>query len=203
MSSALIILLREYYYESDMSSIRLFILSSFDLLGPMHGHRLRLEAEDRHLSLWTDVTVGAVYGAMSRLAEEGLLRRIGEEREGNRPVKQIYEITDEGRRVLANLRRTGLTEVWYKHDPFDLALVRLDPASADELQGLLEVRLRTIEAQLAEATRVNEWAAPYIGITKRSALKHGQHRLRAEIAYLLEVLADIDAIVAEVAAGQV
>lgn len=186
-----------------MSSIRLFILSSFDLLGPMHGHRLRLEAEDRHVSLWTDITVGAVYGAMSRLADEGLLRQIGEEREGKRPVKQIYDITDEGRRVLADLRRSTLTEIWYKHDPFDLALVRMDPDSAAELPALLDARLKALEAQLAEAIRVNEWANPYISVTKRSALKHGQHRLQAEIAYLREVLEDIDAIVAEVAAGKV
>jgi DNA-binding PadR family transcriptional regulator len=186
-----------------MSAIRLFILSSFDLLGPIHGHRLRLEAENRHVSLWTDITVGAVYGAMSRLAGEGLLRQIGEERDGKLPVRQIYEITDEGRRVLADLRRAGLTDIWYKHDPFDLALVRLDPGSAAELPGLLEIRLKALEAQLAEATRINEWAAPYIGITKRTALRHGQHRLRSEIAYLRDVLGDIDAIVAEVAAGKV
>ena len=186
-----------------MSSIRLFILSSFDLLGPMHGHRLRLEAENRHVTLWTDISVGAVYGAMARLAEEGLLRQTGEERDGKRPVRQIYEITDEGRRVLADLRRAGLSDIWYKHDPFDLALVRLDPASAAELPGLLQGRLNALEAQLAEADRINAWAEPYIGITKRSALKHGQHRLRAEIAYLREVLADIDAIVAEVTAGTV
>ena len=63
--------------------------------------------------------------------------------------------------------------------------------------------LQLLEAKLAEADRVNDWAAPYIGVTKQSALKHGQHRLRAEIAYLREVIEDIDAIVAEVAAGQV
>ena len=186
-----------------MSSIRLFILSSFDLLGPMHGHRLRLEAERRYVTLWTDITVGAVYGAMSRLAAEGLLRQIGEERDGKLPVRQVYELTDEGRRVLADLRRAGLTDIWFKHDPFDLALVRLDPASAAELPELLKLRLKALEAQLAEAIRINDWASPYIGVTKRSALKHGQHRLRAEIAYLREVLADIDAIVAEIATGQV
>ena len=47
-----------------MSSIRLFILSSFAELGPMHGHRLRLVAERNHVTLWTDITVGAVYGAI-------------------------------------------------------------------------------------------------------------------------------------------
>ncbi|RYG67720.1 PadR family transcriptional regulator, partial [bacterium] len=68
-----------------MSSIRLFILSSFAELGPMHGHRLRLVAERNHVTLWTDITVGAVYGAMKRLAVEGLIRATETEREGNRP----------------------------------------------------------------------------------------------------------------------
>jgi hypothetical protein len=49
----------------------------------MHGHRLRAEAERNHVSLWTDVSVGAVYGAMKRLASEGLPRDAGQEREGN------------------------------------------------------------------------------------------------------------------------
>jgi DNA-binding PadR family transcriptional regulator len=84
-----------------MSSIRLFILSSFAAFGPMHGHRLRLEAERNHVHLWTDISVGAVYGAMKRLASEGLLRESGRERDGNRPTRQLYEITEEGRLALA------------------------------------------------------------------------------------------------------
>ncbi len=80
-----------------MSSIRLFILSSFAQHGPMHGHRLRAEAERNRVPLWTDISVGAVYGAMKRLAAEGLLREAGSEREGNRPTRQLYEITDQGR----------------------------------------------------------------------------------------------------------
>src|SRR3954471_17939403 len=116
----------KYSRESIMSSIRLFILSSFAELGPMHGHRLRLVAEQNHVHLWTDITVGAVYGAMKRLAAEGLLREAGQEREGNRPTRQLYEITEEGLAALASLRRAGLSDVWFKYDPFDLALTRLD-----------------------------------------------------------------------------
>lgn len=67
-----------------MSSIRLFILSCFAEIGPMHGHRLRLEAEGKRLPLWTDISVGAVYGAINRLASEGLLRELLRETEGKR-----------------------------------------------------------------------------------------------------------------------
>ncbi len=154
----------------------------------MHGHRLRLEAERNHVHLWTDISVGAVYGAMKRLAVEGLLREAGREREGNRPTRQLYEITEEGRRALAALRREGLTETVFKFDPFDLALTRLDPESLDTLPLVLAQRLDKVQALLAETRQVIEGAQEYIGVAKQWALRHIEYRLEAEVAYLTDLL---------------
>lgn len=180
-----------------MSSIRLFILSSFADLGAMHGHRLRLEAEHNRVHLWTDVSVGAVYAAMKRLAAEGLLREAGREREGNRPTRQIYEITEEGRLALAALRREGLSEVWFKYDPFDLALTRTDPDSIKALPSVLSERLDKVRALLAESKRINEAAREHVGVAKQWALRHTEHRLEAEVAYLTDLLSAVDDIVAD------
>jgi len=171
-----------------MSSIRLFILSSFAEYGPMHGHRLRLTAERYRVHLWTDISVGAVYGAMKRLASEGLLREAGREREGNRPIRQLYEITEEGHAALAALQRAGLSEVDFKFDPFDLALTRLDPASLDTLPLVLSERLDKVQELLAESERINEEARDYIGVAKQWALRHFEYRLEAEVAYLTALL---------------
>ena len=180
-----------------MSSIRLFILSSFAEHGPMHGHRLRLEAERKHMPLWTDISVGAVYGAAKRLADEGLLREAGQEREGNRPTRQLYEITDEGRQALAELRRAGLTEVWFKYDPFDLALTRSDPAELDALPALLAERLRRTEQMLEERRRIADNARAYIGVAEEWALRHSVYRLEAEVRFLEELVAAAPDIVAD------
>ena len=180
-----------------MSSIRLFILSSFAEYGPMHGHRLRLEAERKHMPLWTDISVGAVYGAAKRLADEGLLREAGQEREGNRPTRQLYEITDEGRQALAELRRSGLTEVWFKYDPFDLALTRSDPAELDALPTRLSERLRRTEQMLEERRRIADNAQPYIGLAEKWALRHSVYRLEAEVRFLAELGAAASDIVAD------
>jgi DNA-binding PadR family transcriptional regulator len=171
-----------------MSSIRLFILSSFAEHGPMHGHRLRLTAEHNRVHLWTDITVGAVYGAMKRLAGEGLLREAGREREGNRPTRQLYEITEEGRHALAALQRAGLSEVEFKFDPFDLALTRMDPDTLDTLPSVLAERLDNVRARLTEIRRINEEAREYIGLAKQWALRHFEYRLEAEVAYLAALL---------------
>ncbi len=154
----------------------------------MHGHRLRLEAEYSRVYLWTDITVGAVYGAMKRLASEGLLRESGREREGTRPTRQLYEITEQGRHALAALQRTGLSEVVFKFDPFDLALTRLDPEALDTLPPILAERLDKVRARLAESRRINEEVREYIGVAKQWALRHFEYRLEAEVAYLTALL---------------
>lgn len=180
-----------------MSSIRLFILSSFAELGPMHGHRLRLEAERRRVSLWTDISVGAVYGAMKRLAAEGLLRESGREREGNRPTRQNYEITEQGRNALADLRRTELSNIWFKPDPFDLALTQVDSEFKDALPTVLAERLQKVRTLLSESKQINEGARDHVGVAKQWALRHTEYRLEAEVAYLTDLLSAADAIVTD------
>lgn len=178
-----------------MSSIRLFILSSFADLGPMHGHRLRLEAEHEHVHLWTDISVGAVYGAMNRLASEGLLRTAGQEREGNRPMRQLYEITDDGRVALEALRCEGLEEVWFKYDPFDLALTRMDPGSLDTLPTVLTARLEQVRALLVKTKQVNADAREYVTLAEEWALRHSEYRLESEVTYLSDLLTVVTDIV--------
>lgn len=171
-----------------MSSIRLFILSSFAEHGPMHGHLLRTVAERMKVPLWTDISVGAVYGAMKRLAAEGLLREQRSEREGNRPTRQIYEITDEGRRALDALRREGLSEVWFKPDPFDLALTRMDSKTQKAFAATVARRLDAARAMLAERKRINAESRAHVGLAKQWALSHSEYRLEAEVDYLSDLL---------------
>ena len=180
-----------------MSSIRLFILSSFDEFGPMHGHLLRSLAEKMRVPLWTDISVGAVYGAMKRLAAEGLLEEQGRERAGNRPTRQIYEITDEGRRALETLRRDGLSEVWFKPDPFDLALTRMTAKMQKNFPAIVSERLKKVRAQLALSREIFDNLPPNIGLAKQWALKHTRYRLEAEAAYLTDLLKAAPALAGE------
>lgn len=166
-----------------MSSIRLFILDAFARRGDMHGHQLRLLAEQEHVHLWTDISVGALYGAIKRLAGEGLLTEVRTEREGSYPERQVYGITDAGRRSLITLQRQGLEQVAFKPDPFDLALCRPDPGRLDELAGALDGRLAALRRMLDQTELEYARARPYLSVGEAYALQHREHRLRAEIAW--------------------
>jgi DNA-binding PadR family transcriptional regulator len=166
-----------------VSSIRLFILTSFAEHGEMYGHQVRVQAEQEHLQLWTDISVASMYGAIKRLAAEGLLEAVRSEREGNLPERQVYAITDAGRRVLAALRHEGLNTIWFKPDPFDLALTRLDPDELGALPAVIDTRLETLKRLLQEKITLNERADEYLTLSEKHALTHTEYRLRAEIAW--------------------
>jgi len=177
-----------------MSSIRLFILGSLAERGPMHGHQLRLLAEQEHVHLWTDISVGSVYGAMKRLAAEGLIDVVRVEREGNYPERQVYEVSPTGRQALSALRLEGLCTIVIKPDPFDLAMTRLDPDRLDELPRMIDARLLSLRAMLADAEAVTASALPYLTASERFVMRHKADRIRAEIAWhdhLVTVLPDI------------
>ncbi|MCU1526783.1 MAG: hypothetical protein JWP75_546 [Frondihabitans sp.] len=180
-----------------MSSIRLFILDAFERQGEMHGHQLRLLAEQEHVHRWTDITVGAVYGAIKRLAAEGLLEVVRTEREGNFPERHIYRITEAGKKKRALLFGDTMHEVVLRPDPFDLALARLDPNRLDDLERVLDTRLAALGRLLDESIAANAEAHPYLTLSETHALNHREHRIRAEIDWLETVLADLPAILAD------
>lgn len=180
-----------------MSPLRLFVLGSLDARGAMHGHHLRLLAEEERIHLWTDVSVGALYGALKRLAAEGLIAGERVEREGTYPERQVYAITPEGRDALAALREEGLRTIVLKHDPFDLAVARLDPARLDRLGDELASRIAALRQILAGQEERQERARPYLSAAETWVMQHRADRIRSEIASHEQLLATVPEIIAD------
>jgi DNA-binding PadR family transcriptional regulator len=163
----------------------------------MHGHQLRLLAEEEHVTLGTDITVGAVYGAIKRLAAEGLIDEVRVEREGNYPERQVYAISDDGLRALSTLRFNALRQLSLKPDPFDLALTRLDSDKLDDLTAAIHDRLLALQSLLRDTESVVAYAQPHLTVSERYAMSHKEHRLRAEIDWHEELLKAVPEIIAD------
>lgn len=166
-----------------MSSIRLYVLGALEVEGEMHGHQLRQLAEKEHVHLWTDISVGALYGALKRLAAEGLIEEARLEREGAYPERQVWRITEAGRIALARLRVDGLRTVVVRTDPFDLAMARLDRDRLDELPDHVEARIAELRLRIAERESHAQRIVQYLTPTELFMLEHGLDRLRADLAW--------------------
>ena len=161
----------------------------------MHGHALVALAEEEHVTEWTDISVGGLYGAARRLAADGLIESVRVERHGNYPERQVFGITDAGRETLRTMQREALTELSWRHDPVDLGVSRLDPDALDQLEEVVRDRRDRIAATLDEARAHRERIRTYLNAAEWIATKHGLYRLEAEVAWHDEFLAAVPDII--------
>ena len=180
-----------------MSSSRLYVLMLLERHGPMHGHRMRLAAQQDRLDLWTDVRPGALYGVLKRLAGEGLIAATASERAGAYPERTVYEITADGRAALEALQDQALRTVVFPTDPFDLALAGGDLADPSRLRTAITDRRDALQTQRSSLEHQREHADPYLSVAERKVVGHQLARLDAEIGWHEDVLDALPEIVAD------
>jgi DNA-binding PadR family transcriptional regulator len=174
-----------------VSATRLFILGSLARCGPLHGHGIRLRAQTDRTELWSDIKPGSLYGALSRMADEGLIEVVCTQREGKLPERTVYGITDKGRRELAALRAAVLSDVRFRPDPVDVALAYADDMPVEELRAAVLERRNALAKQLESWRALYEEAAPHLKGLEPCMFRHTFARVEAEVVWhdgLLEQL---------------
>lgn len=171
-----------------MNSTRLFVLGSLARLGPMHGHQIRRAAQVDRTELWTDIKPGSLYGALHRMAAEGLIAPVKTEQEGRLPARTIFEITDAGREELEVHRDDALRSTKLPPDPVDLALNYVEDMSTESFRNFLTDRRRSYSAQVIQWQHLQQRADLHLTDLERMGFRHQILRLEAEIAWHDELL---------------
>jgi DNA-binding PadR family transcriptional regulator len=166
-----------------MNPTRLLVLGALARHGPVYGHQIRRNARMGRADLWSDVRPGSLYGALHRLAAEGLIEAVRTEQSGNLPARTVYAITAEGQRELRALRAEALTEVGLRPDPVDLALVMCGDLDGDVLRGYVEDRIRVLRAQAATYAHHGERIWPDQTVADDLVAEHARLRIEAELGW--------------------
>ena len=123
-----------------MSSIRLLILGVLQRKQPIHGYEVHRELEQWHADKWANVAYGSIYSALSKMAEEGLVKAINIDPCEKQNSRTEYIITAYGKIEFKRL----LHEYWWELkptiDPFQIALTFMDRLPLSELQEALRHR---------------------------------------------------------------
>ncbi|HTZ30792.1 MAG TPA: PadR family transcriptional regulator [Streptosporangiaceae bacterium] len=184
-----------------MSAIRLFILGTLAASGPLHGHQIRQQAQADRTDKYAEIQVGSLYGALKRMAREGLVRETRTERVGNRPERTVYEITPEGRQALSVIRDEALHKIRLPHDPFDLALKQARDMAEEDLAQVVADRLATLRAKELSWRHQAERADQYLNEAERMLGRHLVDRVAAEVRWHEELLNRIPKIAADFREG--
>jgi DNA-binding PadR family transcriptional regulator len=163
----------------------------------MYGHQLRRDARLDRTEMWSDVQPGSLYGALHRIAAEGLIESLRTEQDGQLPARTIYAITDEGRRELRALRAEAWQETRYRPDPVDLALAMSSDLHEDTVRGYLDDRIRVLSALAAQFDHDQGRAWPDQTVADDLVVEHARLRIGAELAWHELVLDQLGKLAAE------
>jgi DNA-binding PadR family transcriptional regulator len=120
----------------------------------MHPYEMQQQIRERHTDQVVKVRAGSLYHTVERLQRGGLVEAAETGREGRRPERTVYRITEAGRdQFHANLRelvRTPETE----YPLFGVAVEMLGKLSRDDAIELLGRRAVMLEARVAASEQV-------------------------------------------------
>lgn len=157
---------------------------------PYEMYQLLMTRKDDRI---VKIRPGSLYHAVDRLAEQQLVEEVGTDREGNRPERTIYTITEDGRTTLTNRIAEILRTPVREYPQFVLALSEIHNLNASDATALLRQRiehLRTEAAELAEfevaAAALHKPAIFFVQIGYMGAV------IAAEVAWLERFVASVE-----------
>jgi DNA-binding PadR family transcriptional regulator len=151
---------------------------------PMHGYEMFQTLVERPSDRIVKVRPGSLYHAVDRLADEKLIRRAATTRQGNRPERAIYEITDAGVEALTDRVRELVATPTHEFPQFVTALAEIHRLDPDTAADALTSRVAALEADVAEMTALRDaHAASAVNV---AALDYVLATTQAQVAWLRE-----------------
>ena len=160
---------------------------------PMHPYEmyqvLLLRKEDRIVK----VRPGSLYHAINKLEDGGLVRAVGTDREGNRPERTTYELTDAGREQFLERIEELIAEPLNEYPKFPLAIGEAHNLPLPTLLRLLRTRLAALavekERGMSDFAEVRAKGVParYLLDAPYLVAMH-----EAEVAWLEQLIADLE-----------
>lgn len=159
---------------------------------PMHPYEMATVMRERGKDESIPIKWGSLYTVVENLERHGFIQATETVREGRRPERTIYAITEAGHAELTDWLREllGTTEKEYRRLEAGLSLAGVLPP--DEVVALLRQRADTLETQLAQ--RQQKLAEVAVTVP-RLFLVEAEYELalqRAEVDWLRSLLAEIE-----------
>jgi len=161
---------------------------------PMHPYEMATTMRERGKEHSIKLNYGSLYTVVDSLAKNGLIEAVEARREGRRPERTVYRLTESGRVKLDAWMSQLVAEPVKEYPQFEAALSLLPVLHPDRVRTLLRTRIRTLEKEIAEA-RVLLDDSHKAGVP-RLFLIEGEYHLaqrEAELAWVRDLAGELDA----------
>ncbi|WP_433200018.1 PadR family transcriptional regulator [Nocardia sp. CA-107356] len=160
---------------------------------PMHPYEAFQLLIARREDMLVKVRPGSLYHTVARLADQGLVRAEGVDREGNRPERTTYRITESGRETLRSRVAEILRNPAREYPVFPVALAEAHNLPAQEVLMLLRERVQRLGHDLADVEMMSQWAGLH-AVPRRYwiVLPYLHSTIAAEVAWVNNLISELD-----------
>lgn len=123
---------------------------------PMHPYEIAQTLRSQGKDDSTKTNYGSLYTVVQSLEKHGFVEVTGTERQGNRPERTVYGLTEAGRREMSEWLSDLLSIPAKEYPVFETALSLMAALPPADVRTALETRLGALEVELAGGRGVLE-----------------------------------------------
>ena len=160
---------------------------------PMHPYEMASTMRERGKEHSIKLNYGSLYTVVDNLAKHGLIEAVEARREGRRPERTVYRLTDTGRVKLDAWMSDLLARPVKEYPQFEAALSLLPVLHPDHVLALLRERIRALEKGITMERLMLDTASK-AGLP-RLLLIEGEYHLtmqQTELAWVQELADEIE-----------
>jgi DNA-binding PadR family transcriptional regulator len=176
----------------ELSPLALSILELLDER-PMHPYELASTMRARHHDEFVRLNFGSLYHTVEVLERNGWIIPAGSEKEGRRPERTIYRLTEAGRVVLEHVVSEILAVPRREYPHFAAGLMFMHHLPAERAADLLKERAAALDALAVKLTGIlDEVQASGVKRLAVIELEHKIAMLRSERSWVLGLAGEIE-----------
>jgi DNA-binding PadR family transcriptional regulator len=158
---------------------------------PMHPYEIAQTLRRQGKAASTKINYGSLYTVVQNLQKHGFVEVTDVERQGNRPERTVYGLTEAGREEMTQWL-SDLVAVPAKEYPiFETALSLIGVLPPDEVARLLEERLETLDVQAASGRGALEKLAETVPRLFLVEVEYQLHMVDAQATWVRGFLEEI------------
>ena len=160
---------------------------------PMHPYEMQRLIRQCHKDAFLDLKRGSLYHAIERLQKAGLIAVAETSREGRRPERTVYRLTDLGEREVLDWLRELLAQPVREPSQFLAALSFLPQLTAEDALDQLQARVQRLELEIIGFDAVLQKMIPRIGRAVLVEAEYARAMRQAECEWVRSLIDDIRA----------
>jgi DNA-binding PadR family transcriptional regulator len=160
----------------------------------MHPYEMASTMRERGKEQSIKLNYGSLYTVVDSLAKNGLIEAMEATREGRRPERTVYRLTEAGRARLDSWMSELLAEPVKEYPQFEAALSLLPVLHPDTVLGLLRTRIRLLQKEIAQARAMIDTA--HSARLPRLLLIEGEYHVamrEAELSWVQRLADELEA----------